>query len=86
TGRAGADGIALSLVSQDEQKLLMGIQRLLKLQIPVKESGIRMPAAVSKPTPVVARKKIQNARQRRETSGWLSSGSRRMKQAGSRAR
>jgi ATP-dependent RNA helicase RhlE len=86
TGRAGADGIALSLVSQDEQKLLMGIQRLLKLRIPVKESGMRMPAAVSKPTPVVARKKPQNARGRRETSGWLSSGHRRMKEAGARAR
>ncbi len=36
TGRAGASGVAHSLVCRDEQKLLKGIQRLLKHDIPVK--------------------------------------------------
>jgi ATP-dependent RNA helicase RhlE len=35
TGRAGADGAALSLVSHDEQGLLRGIQRLLRRDIPL---------------------------------------------------
>ncbi|KAB7627801.1 DEAD/DEAH box helicase [Alkalilimnicola sp. S0819] len=34
TGRAGAEGEAMSLVSADEAKLLQGIQRLLKKDIP----------------------------------------------------
>jgi len=36
TGRAGATGVAHSLVCRDEQKLLKDIQRLLKHDIPVK--------------------------------------------------
>jgi ATP-dependent RNA helicase RhlE len=35
TGRAGAGGCALSLVSHDEQGLLKGIQRLLRREIPL---------------------------------------------------
>jgi ATP-dependent RNA helicase RhlE len=35
TGRAGAGGAALSLVSHDEQALLKGIQRLLRREIPL---------------------------------------------------
>ena len=34
TGRAGASGVAISLVSIDETDLLRGVQRLLKLAIP----------------------------------------------------
>ena len=34
TGRAGASGIAISLVCMDEVELLKGVQRLLKRQIP----------------------------------------------------
>jgi len=37
TGRAGFSGVAHSLVSPEEQKLLLGIQRLLNLRIPVKK-------------------------------------------------
>jgi ATP-dependent RNA helicase RhlE len=33
TGRAGASGVALSLVSDEEQGLLRGIERLLKRRI-----------------------------------------------------
>jgi ATP-dependent RNA helicase RhlE len=35
TGRAGADGAAVSLVSEDEHKLLRDIQRVLRRDIPV---------------------------------------------------
>ncbi len=35
TGRAGEEGVALSLVSDDESKLLKDIQRLLKRDLPV---------------------------------------------------
>lgn len=37
TGRAGSDGMAVSLVCAEEEELLTGIQRLLKLTIPVKK-------------------------------------------------
>jgi ATP-dependent RNA helicase RhlE len=39
TGRAGASGLALSLVSREEQNLLHGIERLLRLKIKTAESG-----------------------------------------------
>ena len=42
TGRAGANGLALSLVCPDEQKQLKDIQKLLKCNIPV-EGGIIIP-------------------------------------------
>ena len=87
TGRAGANGIAHSLVSREEQQLLVGIERLLKLRIPVTKSGIRMPAAVSAPAPAVVHKKLQKVRRRRGNSGWLSSSNlKQMKEAGQRAR
>jgi len=35
TGRAGEEGVALSLVSSEERKLLADIQRLLKRELPV---------------------------------------------------
>jgi len=37
TGRAGESGHALSLVSADEGKMLAGIEKLLKKQLPRKE-------------------------------------------------
>ncbi len=37
TGRAGSNGMAVSLVCAEEEELLTGIQRLLKLTIPVKK-------------------------------------------------
>ncbi len=36
TGRAGNEGRAVSLVSEDERKLLKGIERLIKRNIPKK--------------------------------------------------
>jgi len=42
TGRAGASGVALSLVSADERDLLTNIQRLLNRKLPVEEvSGFK---------------------------------------------
>jgi ATP-dependent RNA helicase RhlE len=38
TGRAGAEGLAVSLVSGDERDYLRSIERLLKTKIPVKEA------------------------------------------------
>jgi ATP-dependent RNA helicase RhlE len=35
TGRAGEEGAAISLVSEDEMKLLKDIQRILKKEVPV---------------------------------------------------
>ncbi len=37
TGRAGASGLAVSLVDEEERKLLLGIERLLRHKIPVSE-------------------------------------------------
>ncbi|NOQ36486.1 MAG: DEAD/DEAH box helicase [Methylococcaceae bacterium] len=40
TGRAGKEGVAISLVCEDEIKLLVGIEKLLKQEIPrVKDTG-----------------------------------------------
>lgn len=53
TGRAGAQGIALSLVCADEQKQLSDIQRMLKHTIPVEQvtgfSSNRKPQALPRP-------------------------------------
>lgn len=50
TGRAGANGVALSLVSTEEQKLLAAIQRLLRVKIKVEEvSGFKQEAATATP-------------------------------------
>ena len=35
TGRAGSEGQAVSLVNAEEMKLLKGIEKLIKRQIPV---------------------------------------------------
>ena len=85
TGRAGANGIAHSQVSADEQNLLAGIERLLKLKIPVKKTGIQMPIAVSTPTPVRVQKNTQKVRRKRGNSSWLPSSFKPAKQTGRRA-
>ena len=46
TGRAGTDGSALSLLSEDEEKHLVGIQRLLKKKLPVENVDDFVPRAV----------------------------------------
>ncbi len=63
TGRAGATGVAHSLVCRDEQKLLKDIQRLLKHDIPVKTMvgfELERPGATPPPSvrpPMTPRKK-----------------------------
>ena len=49
TGRAGAGGCALSLVSHDEHGLLKGIQRLLRREIPLTPVAGFEPSAVAPP-------------------------------------
>lgn len=86
TGRAGSNGVALSLVSPDEQKLLLGIQRLLKYDIPVKISDIPMPAAVAPTRSELVRKEIQNQTKKKRSSSWLPAGLRRRKETRARVR
>ncbi len=50
TGRAGERGEALSLVSGDEQGLLANIQRLLKKQLPVRQTPVAKSRKPSAPT------------------------------------
>lgn len=50
TGRAGERGEALSLVSGDEQGLLANIQRLLKKQLPVRQTPVTEARKTSEPT------------------------------------
>ena len=47
TGRAGAAGSAISFVSPDQRKQLKGIERLLKKNLPVKNSRKLIPKTVS---------------------------------------
>jgi ATP-dependent RNA helicase RhlE len=49
TGRAGEKGEALSLVSNDEQGLLVNIQRLLKQQLPVRQTPVTEIRKTSQP-------------------------------------
>jgi len=49
TGRAGERGEALSLVSGDEQALLANIQRLLKRQLPVRQTPVTGAVKTSRP-------------------------------------
>ncbi|HKK90541.1 MAG TPA: DEAD/DEAH box helicase [Desulfobacteraceae bacterium] len=86
TGRAGADGVALSLVSQDEEKLLKGIQRLLKHQIPVKDSGIKVDLPVSpagsRPAPKASPGQPRNPRGNKSSRQWAPNSRRPSAQAG----
>jgi len=60
TGRAGADGQAVSLVSGDESKLLRDIERLIKQKIPRKEVEGFVPTQVVAETDLNERKHGQN--------------------------
>ncbi len=64
TGRAGASGLAVSLVTEDETKQLKQIQRLIKIEIPVKRFDVQdLPQATVKEVPETAQ------RQQRQASG-----------------
>ncbi len=65
TGRAGSQGTALSLVSQDEKDLLMKIQRLLKKQIPIKRvEADLLEASPLKAIPIPAQPKPARGKKR----------------------
>lgn len=72
TGRAGANGIALSLVSAEEQKLLVGIQKLLKKTIDVEELPGFQNASPRPQTPRPSR--TPQFQGRRENPGFYSKG------------
>jgi ATP-dependent RNA helicase RhlE len=63
TGRAGASGMALSLVCQEEQKLLKDIQRLLRKEIPVKTmAGFEPEFTTSPPSSPPSRRRPRRRR------------------------
>ena len=62
TGRAGTEGTALSLVCVDEQKLLRGIERLLKRALPVECISGFAPDPSIKAEPVEIRRQAQGRR------------------------
>ncbi len=67
TGRAGASGHAISLVSPDENKLLRGIERLIKKTLPrSKMEGFEPPAQI---VDLDAREPRPNQGQRRGNNG-----------------
>jgi ATP-dependent RNA helicase RhlE len=83
TGRAGESGVAVSLVSSDEKKLLRDIERVLKRELPVKtidgfepspggEPPLPSPSRGRRP----ARPQGQRARARRPSGGQRGNGGR----------
>src|SRR5574337_290912 len=73
TGRAGAEGLALSLVSREEEGLLRDIQKLLKQPLAIESVQGFEPAWTPRPerTNVPATKPAQRRNPRgRKTSGW----------------
>ena len=95
TGRAGEQGTALSLVSSDEQDLLVKIQRLLKKQLPVKQAQVSaVEKTIQPPIPVsikpgsrspkarpAAKITRQNNGQQPRNTNWLPSGLKPKRQA-----
>ncbi|MEE4363499.1 MAG: DEAD/DEAH box helicase [Desulfotignum sp.] len=95
TGRAGEQGTALSLVSSDEQDLLVKIQRLLKKQLPVKQAQVSaVEKTIQPPIPVskkpgsrfpkarpAAKTTRQNTGQKPRNTNWLPSGLKPKRQA-----
>jgi ATP-dependent RNA helicase RhlE len=76
TGRAGESGVAVSLVSSDEKKLLRDIERVLKRELPVKTIDGFEPSPGGEPPPPApsrgrrpARPQGQRARARRPSGG-----------------
>ena len=68
TGRAGCSGEAISLVCQEDQKLLKAIHRLIKKQIPEKKSESFN--FMQKPEPPKSKKeKAQNSNDRNNSNG-----------------
>lgn len=68
TGRAGADGVALSLVCPDEQKQLQGIQKLLNRKLPVEGVNDFFPGKAVASKPVVKNAKKKPGRHKKPAS------------------
>jgi ATP-dependent RNA helicase RhlE len=62
TGRAGAEGEAISLVCVDEHKLLAGIEKLIKRQLPKLIIEGFEPDMNAKPEPILQRSNDRNGR------------------------
>jgi ATP-dependent RNA helicase RhlE len=61
TGRAGASGLAVSLVSHEEERLLAGIERFIKRDLKVTPLPELAPIQLVTPLAVVASKKVSDA-------------------------
>jgi ATP-dependent RNA helicase RhlE len=72
TGRAGEDGVALSLVSPEEQSLLLAIEKLLKYAIP---------RQILPEFPQYAAKRIGREKERKQGAGQAKTGKARQKSA-----
>lgn len=61
TGRAGASGIAISLVAPDEEKYLLEIEKLIKTQLQREEYKGNRSARPAHPTPASQSARVQDA-------------------------
>ncbi len=68
TGRAGSNGVALSLVSEDEHKYLAGIERLIKRKITVETKIDFVPVKIDKSKPNLDRSR-SNCSKNTSTNG-----------------
>lgn len=73
TGRAGATGLAISLVSGDEGKRLRDIERLIKFSIP-KGSSEKYQFALSKPAPASKNSEAPSGSRRPRRQGGAAAG------------
>ena len=48
TGRAGASGVALSLMTRDDERLLADIERMLKRKLPVLDLNVEDPGRLAR--------------------------------------
>lgn len=85
TGRAGAEGTAVSLVSVDEKQLLKDIEKFTHQSIPVEIIDGFTPDPSEKPQPIQLRTKEHQQRQQRQRSGSKPAGSK-PRSAGANAR
>jgi ATP-dependent RNA helicase RhlE len=70
TGRAGAEGIAISLCDRDERSLLRDIEKLIRMTIPVSDRSADHPRAERAPAKRISTRSSVNAKRRH----WHGSG------------
>ncbi len=76
TGRAGAEGEAISLVSQEEREYLKNIEKLLKQRIPSEIVEGFEPTETPENTPLISQKNKGNSRNRNNNNSKRSSSKR----------